>query len=303
MIIAELEAKELHQRLSRQGLAIKTGPVVCRVQSSLPTVHAGIGLHYAAHEVLADSAFCDFHVGVDRPRNLRRWWRPQAVFTHDGQQPFTPLPLAQAFALLEWGLNWCVYGRCNFLLSLHSAVLERDGRALLLPAHSGSGKSTLCAALSFRGWRLLSDELALVEPGSGRILPLPRPISLKNASIEVVRAFAPGAAFGPVVRDTIKGSICHVRPPATAVALAQRPARPTWVVFPSYAAGASARLDALGRAEGFMRLLEQAFNIGDHGPEGFETLADLAESVRFFSFRYGQLDDAVAVFNDLATAA
>jgi hypothetical protein len=43
-------------------------------------------------------------------------------------------------------------------------VLERGGRALLLPAPSGSGKSTLCAGLAFNGWRLLSDELALLDP-------------------------------------------------------------------------------------------------------------------------------------------
>jgi len=56
-----------------------------------------------------------------------------------------------------------------------------------------------------RGWRLLSDELALVCPTAGRIQPLPRPIALKGASIQVIRDFAPHALIGPEHVNTRKG--------------------------------------------------------------------------------------------------
>ena len=52
----------------------------------------------------------------------------------------------------------------------------------------------------------MSDELALLDPRLGHVTPLPRPIGLKNESIELIRSFAPRAIVGPIVRETIKGS-------------------------------------------------------------------------------------------------
>lgn len=57
----------------------------------------------------------------------------------------------------------------------------------IVPAPLDSAKRTLCAALVGKGWRLLSDELALVRLDTGELVPLPRPISLKNASINIIR--------------------------------------------------------------------------------------------------------------------
>ena len=44
--------------------------------------------------------------------------------------------------MYEWGVNWCIgtTGHCNLIL--HSAVVEKDGRGVILPAIPGSGKST-----------------------------------------------------------------------------------------------------------------------------------------------------------------
>jgi serine kinase of HPr protein (carbohydrate metabolism regulator) len=52
------------------------------------------------------------------------------------------------------------------------------GKGVLLSAVSGSGKSTLSAELALNGWRLLSDELALID-SEVKLVPLTRPVSLK----------------------------------------------------------------------------------------------------------------------------
>lgn len=282
------------------GLPLRTGPVLTNIRSPLPAVHRGIALHYAEHPIEVGAGFTDFQVSVERPRNLRRWFNRQVVFGVDGERPFTPLPGDQGFPMLEWGLNSCISGSCHQYLTLHAAVLERGGRALILPAPSGSGKSTLCAGLMFSGWRLLSDELTLLDPRSGEVVPLPRPVSLKNASIDLVRRFAPEAAFGPVVRETLKGSVAHLKPLADAVRRAAERALPGWVVLPRYAAGAETSLQPLPKGRALMQLIECAFNFNVHGRQGFELLADVIERSDCYEFTYSRLEEAAETFSRLA---
>jgi HprK-related kinase A len=298
--VAELGPRQLDQLLTGPGLRLRTGPLVSCIRSPLPAVCEGLALHYAAHLVEEETGFADFHIGIDRPRGLRRWFNPQVIFSLDGQSPFTPLPGDQGFPMLEWAMNYCVSNLAHQFLILHAAVLERGGRALILPAPSGSGKSTLCAGLVFRGWRLLSDELAVIDPGSGQVVPLPRPVSLKNASIDVIRGFAPEVPFGPIVHETTKGSVGHFRPPADAVARADERALPGWVVLPRFEAGAPTRLEPLSKGRTLMRLVECAFNYNIYGREGFEMLADLVEHSDCFEFSYSRLDEATEEFSQLA---
>ena len=136
--------------------------------------------------------------------------------------------------MMEWGLNWCISGHMHQYLILHAAVLARGDDAVILPGPPGAGKSTLTAALALRGWRLLSDELTLIDPETGLLHGLARPVSLKNQSIDVIRAFAPEAVIGPVARDTAKGTVAHLKPSTVSVAGWRFPAKPAWVVFPRW---------------------------------------------------------------------
>ena len=300
MIVADLSLSELQARL-REGLFLRTGPFVSCITSSQPLLAEGIALHYAGHAIESD--FADFHVRIDRPRNLRRWYRPQVHFFFDDTPSFHPLPADQAFPMLEWGLNWCVTNHCHRYLIIHAAVLEKHGKTLLLPAPPGSGKSTLCAGLAHSGWRLLSDELALIDPDSGRVVPLPRPVSLKNQSIEVVRSFAPQAVFNPTVKDTIKGAVAHMRAPEESLARAAETAAPGWIVTPRFTAGAAPQLNEVSRARGMMALIENAFNFDLHGRRGFDVLGDFVDSCSCHTFSYGSLADAISGCEALAARA
>lgn len=303
MKLGELSPTELSRRLARGSLRLRTGPFVTAVQSNQPEVLRGISSLYAAHPVEPDGSFTDFVISVDRPAGLRHWFKPQTVFRFDGLAPFAPLPAHQGFALFEWGMNWCIYGNCHQYLTLHAAVLERNGFALVLPAPSGSGKSTLCAGLAFNGWRLLSDELTVIDPARRVILPVPRPISLKNASIEVIRRFADGVTFSDVVRDTNKGSVAHCKPREEAVERAGEAAVPAWLVVPKYQAGADARLEPLPKARAMMAAVDSTFNFNIQRRAGFELLSHMIDDSDCYQFTYSRLDDAVTVFDGLAKAA
>jgi HprK-related kinase A len=252
---------------------------------------------YAEYEVLPDrDSFADFHVAVVRGRPLPR---PLCVFEMDGLRPFTPLALGEAFAFLEWGMNWCVTGYCHTLLTIHSAVLERDGRVLIMPAPPGSGKSTLCAALVLNGWRLLSDEMTLLDTKTGLVVPAVRPVSLKNKSIEIIRRLAPAQEFGPIAYDTMKGTVAHMRAPSVSVARSDEASLPAWVVFPRFIADTPANLVLRGKATSLMQLAENCFNQNVHGRSGFDALAGLIDRCDCYDFSYGQLDEAIKVFAEL----
>jgi len=299
MKLGDLSLAQLRQRLADNDLALRTGPFVTRIQSPILQVAEGL-LRLYAEFPLDTGEFRDFHVRVGPPSGLRRWLRPQINFWYDDHSPFKPLPANHAFALLEWGLNWCVAGHAHHYLMLHAAVLEKNGRAVVLPGDPGAGKSTLTAALMLSGWRLLSDEITLVDRDDGLLVGLARPVSLKNASIDIIQRAFPDAVIGAPAYDTHKGTVAHLKPSADSVARVGEKARPAWVVFPRWREGSTARLSPHSRADALLHTASHAFNYSLLGGLGFELNAALMDACTCHDFEYSNLDDALRVFAELA---
>lgn len=300
MRLAELPPPEARRRLRGDGLSLAIGPFTARLQSAEPALVASLLALYADYTVQPEAAFADFRVRLAPPSVPRRFFRPQVQFYQDGFPPFRPLPRAQAFAFFEWALNWSVASTALHYLVVHAAVVERDGWAVLLPGAPGAGKSTLCAALALRGWRLLSDEMALLRPGSRQVVPIPRPVGLKNESIAVIRRFAPEARVGPSVHDTAKGTVAHLRPPRDSVLRAGEPATVRRVIFPLYVAGARLQLTPRDPADAMLALARNAMTYDALGELGFDTLCGLVDGADCHDLRYSELEQAVSAFDRLA---
>jgi hypothetical protein len=254
---------------------------------------------YGAYSV-SDTIYADLHFSVDAPNSLRSFFRRQVNFRFDDEYPFKPLPFDQARPFFEWGLNWCIATTAHQYLIIHAAVVAQGERCALIPGRPGAGKSTLCAALVAAGWRLLSDEMALIHLDDGRIWPVPRPISLKNASIDIIRARGGDIHLGPSFTDTHKGTVAHMRAPLASVEAAQVPARAAWVVYPQYTAGAALAINPVSPCQSTLRLADDSFNFPLLGAQGFEVLADMAMACDSFELRYSSLDEAIAWFDGLA---
>lgn len=299
MDLGEFSASVIRERLRRKGLILRIGPFSFRLISEIRSVANGLLVLYPDFEVLDESHFVDYTVNISFGRGIRRWFGKQAIFKFDGAEPFIPLPTDHAFPLLEWSMNWCISMHAHQYLLLHSAVIERNGYAMIMPAPPGSGKSTLCAGLVHRGWRLLSDELALISLTDTSITPLGRPISLKNQSIDVIKKYVPGAIFSRVTHDTSKGSVTHLKVPSEQFRRIRESAQARWVIFPKYVAGSSAQLSARSKAKSMLELGRNSFNYMVLGRQGFEALSRVVDASDCYDFQYSHLDDAVAVFDDL----
>jgi HprK-related kinase A len=272
-------------------------PFVLRISSDIPLLAEGICRTYSDFPLLPPDHFADFHVEVSYERGLRRWIKPLARFYFDGRPSFIPLPAFQAFPMLEWGINWCIAAHGHQYLIIHAAVIEKQGKTVLLPAPPGAGKSTLCAALVNRGWRLLSDELALYDMERREIFGMARPINLKNKSIDLVKRHTPGVIMSDAVPDTTKGTVALMKPPADSVVRVTEPGHPSSVVLPTYRANAKPTLEPYSKARAYMLIAEQSFNYDVHGRAGFDAVGDLVDRCACFQFTYSSLDDAERVFD------
>ena len=267
------------------------GPLMLKVSSNIPEFVTVFRELYGDHTVGLAGGEYDFDLAVRPPSFWRRWYRRNAVFEFCGDVPFQPMEVGHSHAMFEWGLNWAIASFMHTHLIIHSAVVEWKGKGVLLSAVSGSGKSTLSAELSLQGWRLLSDELAMIDAGL-KLIPLARPVSLKNSSIDLIGYRHPSAVIGPLARDTHKGTVGHLKVSGESIALGLQPAIPKLIIFPKWTAGSPLRVTPLGAGQAAMRLIDQAFNYSILGTEGFERLVAVVRNTEACELEYSSLDEA-----------
>lgn len=299
---ADAEGRELSAQLRGAGIALDLGAVRVHVRSPLALLAERIAQVYAEFPLLLPGEFCDIHIQVVPGSSLRRWLRPQARFRVDGVEPFEPFPRDHALPLMEWGANFSIAQRLNQHLLLHAGVVAAGDRAVILAATPGSGKSTLTAALALSGFRLFSDEFGVVRRHDLQLLPLLKPVALKNESIDVIRRFVAhgrGAPIGPIHPRTRKGSVAHLAPDRASVDARKRPAIPTIVVFPSYQPDAPCSLRPEEPLRAFQRLAFNSFNYSLLGPDGFRAVAALLDRCPAYALSYSRLDEAVDAIGKL----
>ena len=296
MNLRDLAPGAARAALRGAGLALAIPPIVVRVRARLPGFAERFVELYRDYAVRDAGDYADIDVRLVPGSRLRRALRPTVRFVIDGVSPFEPFPRDHAMPLFEWGLNWVFAQRMHEHLLLHAAVVERDGRAVLLPAWPGSGKSTLAVSLACAGWRFLSDEFGVVEDG-GRVRPFVRPAALKNESIAVIRGLAP-SALGPVYPRTRKGAVAHFRVPPQSLARGAEPATIGAVVFPDFAPDATtATVQPMTPAVAFLKLAHNAFNYEIVGEPAFRAVARIVRHAPCRILRYGELGAAHAALD------
>jgi len=280
---------------------LRIGPIGFRVGSDWRGPIAALENLYRDYPAPEDG-IPDFNVHLFAARPWRRLLRPSVHIGGDFVIPdAAPLPLAQGLLAAEMGMNLqMALGQRRFLL-LHASAVERDGQALLMTGMSGAGKSTLAALLMARGWRLMGDEFALLDPATGLIHGFPRLISLKNEAIAVLERALPKARFGPVLKGTPKGTIRHLVPDARAIAAMAEPAVPKLILFPNYGFAAAER--AVPPSETFVRLTQASTNYVALAERGFDALTRLVQTIPARALDYPDTATALTQVERLWEAA
>ena len=291
LTLSDTTVRETLSALRSGEFRLQIGRFALKVRSDLPTFAHALRELYGAYPVSLTGGAYHYDIGINPPSLLRRYFRRNVNFSLSGDAPFQPMAVEHAHAMFEWGLNWTIGSYEHDYLILHSAVVERKGVGVLISATSGSGKSTLAAELALQNWRLLSDELALIDSDL-RLVPCARPLSLKNQSIDVIRSRHPGVELGPVAHDTHKGTIAHLPAPRSSVLSNRETATPRLIVFPRWSADSTLRLEPIGSGTAAMRLIDQSFNYSLLGRDGFDRLTRLIDTAEAWSLDYASLDDA-----------
>lgn len=257
------------------SFSVRIGPVGFRIGSAWPQPIRHLARLYANYPKPLDG-IPDFTVRLEPDRPLRRWIKPSVAIRGDYSLPeAAPLALRHGLLAAEMGMNLqMALGQRRYLL-LHAAVVEREGKALILTGESGAGKSTLAALLGEHGWRLMGDEFALLDLTTGLVHAFPRLISLKNKAIGLFPDAAPDR-WGPLLAATPKGAIRHLRPNAEAIARMAESARPALLLFPRF--GFDEAVRPIGGAEVFVRLTQASTNYVALGEPGFEALTGFVVS-------------------------
>ena len=171
-------------------------------------------------------------------------------------------------------------------LALHAGAVAYRGSGVLLPGPSNSGKTTLSAALTRAGFDYLSDEVALIDPGDGRVHSFPRPMWMERPTVEKFpdllarRAGAVRPQY-PVLAEELRpgsaGGPCPVR----------------FVVAPIYSPGAPTELELMNRGQAVVLLCRNSFNFSGFGRAGLELLARVVRGAACYRLLMGDLEKAV----------
>ncbi|PHZ86068.1 HprK-related kinase A [Paremcibacter congregatus] len=296
-------ASELHsldQQLAGTGAVLRIGPISTRVAIGFPSIRQQFLKIYQDYCFPTEPEIIDHRLTVYARNLFRRYIRPQATINTLMNDDFVPLPESMGLLSVEMGMNWQVAFGCKTHILFHAGVVERDGIGLIIPAISGSGKSTLSAGLSYDGWRFFSDEFGMLDPASGMLYPYPRPVSLKNESIAVMKAWVKDeTCFSPEYRKTPKGTICYLRPPVDSLKRMDEPARPRLVIHPIFDPNATPSCRRLTQTMAFFRLVRSSANYGDIGEAAFAALSQLSAECQSYEITYSTLEEAIVLVNQI----
>jgi hypothetical protein len=105
-----------------------------------------------------------------------------------GESAGTTSDLPGALWSLEAALCQAIIRSQRRCMAVHASAICAGNSATLLVGRSGAGKTTLSLALARRGLAVATDDVALVEPETLNVFPIPRCFHLDDQSVTLLEA-------------------------------------------------------------------------------------------------------------------
>ncbi|PHS73135.1 MAG: hypothetical protein COB22_02390 [Cycloclasticus sp.] len=185
-------------------------------------------------------------------------------------------------------------------LMFHSAALSATtGQTLLFPAEAGSGKSTLAAVLSTQKWRCHTDELAIIDTATQRLIPHPFPICIKGGSVPFLSGYYP----------TLKSTMQHHRLDEKWVRYMPIKKSPVEIeenitinaiVFPTYQQNKPCLFESIDKQNALKILLQCGSSGRPLNDDDIRSIVTLVEQLPCYSLQYSDINDAMNALNSIA---
>ncbi|PAY16583.1 hypothetical protein CKO51_25750 [Rhodopirellula sp. SM50] len=294
MLIKEVTAPDIADRLLQRGLGFRFGPYEFRVRSDIPVIADAVHTIQAHRELRDPVALPDFTLDFQAGRERLH----RAIICSIDGVIWQTWPMRLSVAAMEWITSWCFFRQSYQQLAIHAAaaVLPGSNQVVIFPGDSGAGKSTLASTLMLSGWKLLSDETALLDMDDHHVHALGRPTILKGRSLDLIRSrFGERAVFGPTAKILDPpSSIAHLRPTEESVAIAGQTFPLGAIVLPDRCDDASigCKLERMPVDEVFIKLTQLGINFRMMGRRGFDEVIQLARQTPGFRLKYHDATEA-----------
>jgi len=208
------------------------------------------------------------------------------------------IPKSKLATYLQDQMMTCTYQVKPYLISLHAASVEKNGKVIIMPAVAESGKTTLTATLLQHGFKLFSDESTSLDY-DGYVHPLPFCMNIKEGSWNVLSKSYP-YLIERAVHSRFDGQSIRFLPPTN---MHQGRQKASFLIFPKYTPGAKTLLASLSAKEALTKITKASYQVQHNmDQKKFELILKNLITLPKYILVYSDLDEAINTIDSLLEA-
>ena len=244
-------------------------------------------LHPLLHHLYPDqSKHPDFHFEIFSAN--------QRIFIREGKNILSEFPEKESYLLTNKIISLFLNKAHNklendWLIYAHASAISNEKETILFVGKSGSGKSTLAALLINKGYKLVSDDLVLVDKNKVAF-SFPSAISVKQGALKTLIPYFP---------ELLNKKEIDVPPDKKVRYLSQKISSSDFknnypihkVIFVQFNPAAKLKLTKISRFKGISAFLDQAYIEPD--TERAKTFLDWALQVSYYKLNYSDNQKAI----------